>query len=141
MYDRPTLTELLSASIQHFEEKVKPVTKTINAQLYFQTLVAINVLRIAKQEYAMRPYHLRAEWTRLNMVIGKDLKPIDNDDDLEVAIQAANIKLCERIRQGEFDDDYALFQHLIARTTEQLDVANPKFLQAIRLEEKQQTDD
>lgn len=140
MYDRPTLTELLSASIQHFEEKIKPVTKSINAQLYFQTLVAINVLRIAKQEYAMRPYHLRAEWTRLNMVIGKDLESIENDDDLEVAIQSANIQLCQRIRNGEFDDDYAVFQHLIARTTEQLDVANPRFLQAIRLEKKANDD-
>ena len=135
MYDRPTLTELLIAARHHFEQKVVPVTKQTNRQLYFQTLVAINVLKIVEREYNIRPFHLRAEWTRLNMVIGKDMPEISNDDDLEVAIQIANKKLCERIRAGEFDDDYALFEHLKARTIEQLEVANPKFMQAIHAED------
>ena len=134
MYDRPTLTELQQAARHHFEEKIAPLAKQTNHQLYFQTLVAINVMKIVEREYNIRPYHLRAEWTRLNMVIGKDLETIDNDDDLEVAIQKANSKLCERIRTGEFDEDYALFQHLKARTIEQLEVANPNFLQVINNE-------
>lgn len=138
MYDRPTLTELLEAARLHFETEVLPVTRQANFKLYFQTLVAINVLKIAEREYAIRPFHLRAEWTRLNMVMGKDMPTIENDDDLEVAIQQANIKLCERIRAGEFDDDLALFEHLKARTIEQLEVANPKFLHAIRAEDAQQ---
>lgn len=135
MYDRPTLTELLISVRQHFEQKVVPVTKQTNRQLYFQTLVAINVLKIVEREYNIRPFHLRAEWTRLNMVIGKDMPEISNDDDLEVAIQKVNATLCKRIRDGEFDDDYALFEHLKARTIEQLEVANPKFMQAIHAED------
>jgi len=134
MYDRPTLTELLSAARTHFEEKILPVARSQNHQLYFQTLVAINVMKIAEREFNIRPFHLRAEWTRLNMVMGQDMPTIDSDDDLEVAIQAANKALCERIRAGDFDDDYALFQHLTARTIEQLEVANPKYLQAINNE-------
>ncbi len=137
MYDRPTLTELLIAARHHFEEKVIPVAKQTNRQLYFQTLVAINVLKIVEREYTIRPFHLRAEWTRLNMVMGKDMPTIESDDDLEVAIQAANKKLCQNIRNGKFDDDYALFEHLKARTIEQLEVANPKFLQAIHHEDAQ----
>lgn len=135
MYDRPTLTELLSAAETHLADKILPLARSQNHQLYFQTLVAINVLKIVGREYTIRPFHLRAEWTRLNMVIGQDMPVIDSDDDLEVAIQAANKTLCQRIRAGEFDEDYALFQHLIARTIEQVEVANPKFLQALNNED------
>lgn len=134
MYDRPTLTELLQAARQHFEDNIAPLARQTNHQLYFQTLVAINVMKIVEREYNIRPYHLRSEWTRLNMVIGKDLPEIGSDDDLEVAIQDANNKLCERIRAGEFDEDYALFEHLKARTIAQLEVANPKFLQMLNNE-------
>jgi hypothetical protein len=96
-------------------------------------LVAINVLKVVEREYTIRPFHLRAEWTRLNMVLGGAEMPAQ-DDDLEVSIQKRNQVLCERIRAGEFDDNYALFQHLVARTNEQLEVANPKFLHTVRLE-------
>lgn len=135
MYDRPTLTELVNAALHHIESSLLPLAKETNHKLYFQTLVALNVLKIAEREFNIRPYHLRAEWTRLHMVLGEDMPTIDNDDDLEVAIVQANKKLCERIRAGEFDEDAALFEHLKARTIEQLEVANPKFLLAIREED------
>lgn len=138
MYDRPTLTELLTAARHHFENEIVPLTRQTNFKLYFQTLVAINVLKIAEREYTIRPFHLRAEWTRLNMVMGKDMPQIDSDDDLEVAIQQANTHLCERIRAGDFDEDAALFEHLKARSIEQLEVANPKFLQTIHAEDAAQ---
>lgn len=133
MYDRPTMTEMLAAARLHFENEIVPVARKTNFKLYFQTLVAINVLKIVEREYNIRPFHLRAEWTRLNMVLHEEPMPAQ-DDDLEVGIQKRNQELCERIRAGEFDDDYPLFQHLIARTNEQLEVANPKFLQTVRLE-------
>jgi hypothetical protein len=135
MYDRPTLTELVNAALHHFETEVLPLTRETNHKLYFQTLVAINVLKIAEREFTIRPFHLRAEWTRLHMVLGKDMTTIDNDDDLEVAIVQANKRLCERIRAGDYDTDAALFEHLKARTIEQLEVANPKFLHGIREED------
>ncbi|MGJ3241321.1 MAG: DUF6285 domain-containing protein [Anaerolineae bacterium] len=135
MYDRPTLTELLQSARDHLETRILPLTRNTHHQLYFQTLVAINVMKIAEREYNIRPYHLRSEWTRLHRVMGQDMPTIDNDDDLEVAIQQANTRLCQRIRDGEFDTDYALFQHLKARTMAQLEVANPKFLQALHAED------
>lgn len=125
MYDRPTMTELLEAARLHFENEIVPLARQTNFKLYFQTLVAINVLKIVEREYTIRPYHLRAEWTRINMFLEEQDMPAQ-DDDLEVAIQKRNEELCQGIRAGQYDDDYAMFQHLIARTNEQLEVANRK---------------
>jgi hypothetical protein len=131
------MTELLAAARMHFENEIVPVARQTNFRLYFQTLVAINVLKIVEREYTIRPYHLRAEWTRLNMFLVEQSMPAQ-DDDLEVAIQRRNEELCQGIRAGHYDEDFAMFQHLIARTNEQLEVANPKYLQTVRLEGKEE---
>jgi hypothetical protein len=130
MYDRPSATELLEAARHHLETQVIPVAHSTNFKLYFQTLVSINVLKIVAREISMRGGHLRAEWSRLNMLLGGAEMPT-SDGDLALSLRARNDELCQRIRAGEFDDDRALFQHLKATTTEQLEVANPKFLQQL----------
>ncbi len=137
MYDRPNLPELIDAVRLHLETNVIPAVKS-DPKLYFQTLVAINVLKIAQRETQLSWAHLRAEWDSLNALEAEDHHlPADPLDAL-TALDARNLILCEDIRQGLYDDRRdALFQHLIAVTCAQLEVANPKFLQTITAEDAQ----
>lgn len=134
MYDRPTATELLEAARHHLETQVIPVTRAANFKLYFQTLVAINVMKIVERETRLRGAHQRAEWSRLDMLLGGAARPQD-DDTLRGQLAERNAQLCEAIRAGEYDDSAALFQHLKASATEQLEVANPKFLKMLAAED------
>jgi hypothetical protein len=130
MYDRPNLAELISAVRFHLENELVPLTKEINHKLYFQTLVATNVLRVAEREARLGQAHFKAEWSRLNMLLGDEVLPSDSTQ-WQSALQARNQRLCEEIRQGKHDDNQALFSHLKACATEQLEVANPKFLASL----------
>lgn len=134
MYDRPTAAELIEAARMHLEEQVIPVAKAANHKLYFQTLVAINVMRIVERELALSSGHLRAEWSRLNMLLGDQPLPPDSEA-LQTGIAERSAQLCAAIRAGEYDDNRALFSHLKATTIEQLEVANPKFLAALAAED------
>ena len=134
MYDRPSANELLEAACHHLETQVIPVARATNFKLYFQTLVAINVIKIVRRELALSGAHQRAEWSRLNMLIESETMPT-NDDALSERLHARNQALCEQIRAGAFDDHRALFEHLKATTIEQLAVANPKFLQMLAHED------
>ena len=49
MIDRPTLAELIDAARMHMETNVIPAVRE-DRKLYFRTLVAINVLKIAERE-------------------------------------------------------------------------------------------
>jgi hypothetical protein len=127
MYDRPYLHELIAAARQHLEDQVIPVTRGINHRLYFQTLVAANVLRIAERELALGSGHFHAQWTRLNLLMGEEAPPADPAERAQ-ALAQRNARLCAAIRAGEYDDNPALFSHLKACATEQLEVANPRWL-------------
>lgn len=129
MYDRPSLPELIAAARQHLESAVIPFTKTIHHKLYFQTLVAVNVLRVAERELALAGGHFQAEWSRLNMLLGDEVAPCDPLERAH-ALRRRNAALCAAIRSGQYDDSAALFSHLKACATEQLEVANPKWLAA-----------
>lgn len=133
MYDRPTATELLQAAQQHLENAVLPIARAHSHKLYFQTLVAVNVLRIVARETELRSGHLWAEWSRLNMLLGGEDRP-DSDERLHDRLQARNAALCAAIRAGEWDRNSSLFEHLKATTIEQLEVANPKFLHTLATE-------
>jgi len=134
MYDRPSSTELLEAAGHHLQTEVLPVAKATNGKLYFQTLVALNVLSIVGREIQLRGTHLRAEWARLNMLLGGEPLP-ESEDVLEARLAERNADLCAAIRAGEYDDSQPLFEHLKATTIEQLEVANPKFLQTLAKED------
>jgi hypothetical protein len=138
MYDRPTAAELIEAARQHIENAVIPVAKATNHKLYFQTLVAINVMRIVERELALRGGHLRAEWSRLNMLLGGVPLP-ESSETLEAALSERNQQLCAAIRAGKYDADAALFEHLKATTLEQLEVANPKYFATLQAEDKSAT--
>lgn len=133
MYDRPSSLELLQAATHHWESEVVPLMKSLNFKLYFQSLVAVNVMRIVEREMQLQGRHTRAEWSRLNMLLGGETMP-DDETAFRERINARNHDLCQRIRRGEFDGGGAIFEHLKASTIEQLEVANPRFLQVIAQE-------
>lgn len=129
MYDRPNLAELIDAARMHLESAVIPAVKE-DRQLYFRTLVAINVLRIAERELELGPKHARAQWQRLNAVEGSDAPLPVAEADLRAGLAARHAALCDRIRAGAYDgpQSAALVDHLVASVVEQLEVANPRYL-------------
>ena len=130
MYDRPTAQELLDAARTHLETHVIPVIKS-DRKLYFQTLVAINVLRIVERELGHHETHLEAAWSRLHDLLRLDTPRPTSQRGFINEVTAQNHMLAEAIRAGEYDSSQALLDHLKASTTEQLEVANPLFLMKI----------
>jgi hypothetical protein len=128
MYDKPSLNELLVAVQVHLEENVVPAVKE-NRKLYFQTLVAINLLKVSQRELDLAPGHLQAEWQRITALLGINAAFPDDLEAARTQLTAYNATLIDKIRGGEFDDNAQdLIRHLKATTIEQLETANPKFL-------------
>jgi hypothetical protein len=135
MNDRPSAPELIDAVRQHLESQVLPLAKRESHKLYFQTLVAVNVLRIVAREWALGGSYLLAEWQRLEAILGQQDAPA-RDDALREALAARNAALCAAIRAGQHDEaSPALWDHLKACASEQLSIANPKFLAALAQED------
>lgn len=140
MYDQPDASHLIEAVHQHLELNIAPMLKADPAQrkLYFQTLVAINVLKVAERELVLRPRHLKAEWGRLNRLQEIDLPLAENIEELAEFLTRRNIQLCTDIRDGHYDgieNGGALLAHVMMNVQEQLEVANPKFLQGLAAED------
>lgn len=133
MYDRPDIIELLTAAREHVEGQLVPLAKATNHKLYFQTLVAVNVLRIVERELLLRDDHLRAAWQGLDALQGAQPLPEDPRQ-LADALKTRTAALCEAIRSGAHDDDRALYAYLVQTTEAQLEVANPKYLATLRAE-------
>lgn len=128
MYDKPSLAELLAAVQVHLEENVVPRVKE-NRKLYFQTLVAINLLKVSQRELELAPEHLRSEWQRLSVLLDSDEPFPPNLEEAPAKLVAYNVSLVDDIRAGRFDENpQSLIRHLKATTIEQLETANPKFL-------------
>lgn len=137
MYDRPTALELLEAACQHLEQHVIPALKG-DRKLYFQTLVAVNVLKIVGRDLQEGLGFLIDEWARLNLLEGVAM-PLPEDPELYAeAIKDRNKALCAAIRLGEFttpERRASLLDHLMVSLREQLAVANPRFLQSLAEED------
>lgn len=137
MYDRPDLSELLDAVRMHLEHQIIPAVKP-DPRLYFHTLVAVNLLKIAERELQYRDAHLHAAWQRLNTLEDTDkAMPADAQDAID-ALALRSDQLCTAIRAGEYDAEAkraALFEHLLQSTREQLEVASPRHLQIIQQED------
>jgi hypothetical protein len=128
MYDKPSLAELLAAVQVHLEENVVPAVKE-NRKLYFQTLVAINLLKVSQRELEFVPDHLEAEWERVTALLDIDEPFPENLDTARKKLITYNASLAEDIQRGRFDENpRSLIHHLKATTIEQLETANPKFL-------------
>lgn len=137
MYDRPTINELIDAARMHLETAIIPAVRA-DRKLYFQTLVAINVLKIAGRELALAPQYAEAEWAGLNRLENRDAPAPANLADLQAAIHERNKLLCAAIRAGDYDGEARqspLLAHVIATTTAQLEVANPRLLQTMAAED------
>jgi hypothetical protein len=130
MYDKPNATDLLDAARTHFEQNVVPHIKD-DRVLYFQTLVAINVMKVVRREIELKPKHLRLVWKALEVLENSSSTMPHETHLLEQAVRDRLAILASDIRDGKYDDptdDLALLDFLTMETTLQLQVANPKFL-------------
>jgi len=128
MQDRPTYTELLEA-VQHFLEA--DAVPALEGTKKFHARVAANVLAIIRRELQSEDEQLRAEWTRLDAVLGTAEPAPDDRAALRRRLRARTAELCERIRSGDADAGSwreAVLDHVRHTVVEKLSVANPKYL-------------
>lgn len=127
MTDRPNLEALLDAVRMHIESAVLPVVRA-DQRLYFQTLVALNMLKIAQREVASGADMLRSEWDGLNTLLGELRAVPHRDSELTEALRVRYYALCDAIRRGDYDDHPAssrLIDFLEPVITAQLILNNP----------------
>lgn len=135
MYDDPDLQSLLKAVKEHLELNIIPAIRS-DPKLYFQTLVAVNVLTISQRELEYQQEHAYSEWERLNQLDGSCEPPPPSWDDLKSALQKRNADLAMAIRQGAYDKKAdQLSNYLQQCVMAKLEVANPRFLQRIMSEQ------
>jgi hypothetical protein len=134
MHDRPTAVELVNAVRQYLECELLPTLT--DARLKFQTLIAANVLSIAERELQAEEAELSYEYQSLLPVIDFD-ESARTLTELRPAVRRANERLCARIRDGYYDDPqhfHALMRMLREFVERKLQVANPRYLAAVRTE-------
>ena len=139
MQDHPTSIELIDAVAQFLNTELAP---TLNdPRLKFRALVAANVLNIVGRELEMDAELTRAEWHRLDALMGDDpstpLRANAPGEDLRQEIDVMTRALCVRIRAGDADDGEfhdAAFAHVEQSVMEKLQVANPKYLERLMKE-------
>jgi hypothetical protein len=139
MLERPTTDELLDAVQAHLQEAVIPAIKG-DRKLYFQTLVALNVLKIVQREMELQDDHLTTQWQRLNQLQGVDTPLPKEREEIESQLTERNRQLCGDIHSGYFDQKprtKRLLAHLKATLVENLTIANPRFLQMLQAEDAQ----
>jgi len=128
--DRPTYSELLAA-VQHFLEA--DAVPALDGPKKFHARVAANVLAIVRRELQNADTQLRAEWQRLDAVLGRP-EPVPADRaELYGRLRQRTEELCERIRHGDADAGpwrEAVWAHVRQTVVDKLAVANPKYLGA-----------
>jgi hypothetical protein len=130
MHDRPTAVELVNAVRQYLESELLPTLT--DARLKFQTLIAANVLSVVERELQGEEAELSDEHALLADLLGLAARP-DTLTELRAAVRAANERLCERIRNGEYDEAerFESLARMLRRFVERkLQVANPRYLAA-----------
>lgn len=127
MQDRPTALDLLQALRDLLEQEILP--SLTDSRLKYQTLIAINVLRMLEREVPDEEGRLRAELGTLQEILG--LPRTDPPADpalLRRRVLEANRELCERIRQGLADGGpwrERVLSHVRAAVEEKLRINNP----------------
>ena len=131
MTDRPTAAELIDAVRHYLETELLP--GLTDARLRFQTLIAANVLAIVGRELPAEEGLLREEWAWLSHLLAWSRPAPERLADLRQDVRAANVELCEKVRDGAFDEP-AWFREVadvLRRTVvRKLEIANPKYLKA-----------
>jgi hypothetical protein len=102
MTDRPDLNALLDAVRLHLEANVLPVTRQ-EPRLYFQTLVALNLLKIGQREIVQGGELLREEWAAMNRLSGEEIAAPEREDFLAIELSARRAALSAAIRSGKYD--------------------------------------
>lgn len=137
MTDRPTLDQLLEAVQMHLETQIIPAVRA-EQRLYFQTLVAANVLKIARREGAQGQALLTHEWASLGVLIG-DNPPIPTDlREAANQLRDRNRALCADIRAGKYatpTDSEHLAAHVNGVVNGQLQVNNPALAKRLKEED------
>ena len=137
MTDRPTLEQLLDAVRMHLESLVIPAVRA-EPKLYFQTLVAVNVLKIAQREVAHGQSLSDTEWASLNALTGEDTPIPTNSGETADALTARNRGLVADIRAGKYDEpdiSIRLAQHLETVVGNQLSLNAPTLAQRLWAED------
>jgi len=138
MYDKPNASQLLDTVAWYLQEEILPLLKDADRRHYYETLIAIHVLKIARREAAWEMTHLREEWQRLNFVQQASTVLPDDPTAARTALAERNRQLCEDILAGVYDywpRQSALFEHLLVTTRAQLEVTNPDFLTRLAQED------
>jgi hypothetical protein len=129
MNDRPTAPELLAAARVFLESELLPTLT--DARLRFQTLITANVLAIVERELQTEEEQLLGEWQTL-----APGEPVPARlAELRQAVRAANERLCEQVRRGDFDDPErfrALCAEMRRIVERKLEVANPRYMAGFR---------
>ena len=129
MQDHPTANELIDAVAQFLGMELVP---TLNdPRQKFRALVAANVLQIVSRELQMGNDLTKAEWHRLNALMGEDAPGQDLHTEIDVMTRA----LCVKIRAGDADSGAfhdAVAAHVRQTVMEKLQVSNPKFLERVK---------
>lgn len=134
MYDDPDLKNLLNAVKEHLEANVIPAIRSDN-KLYFQTLVAVNVLSIGQRELEHQQVHAYSEWEHLNQLDGTNQPTPTSFDELKSALRQRNADLAMAIRRGDYDHQADTLAHYLQQCVmAKLQVANPRFLKRIMSE-------
>jgi hypothetical protein len=136
MNDRPTAVELIDAVRHYLEKELLPALT--DARLRFQTLVAANVLSVAGRELASEELSLGEEVGALAALLGRACEVPPGLSERRRCVRELNEELCARIRQGAFDapDRWVAAAAEVRRlVVRKLEVANPRYLQAVTADE------
>jgi hypothetical protein len=124
MQDRPTAVELLRAAREFCERDLLP---ELRGRRRFHTRVLMNVLGILEREWEDEEAALRAEWKRLDELLGPRTPP-ETLRDLTAAVRERNTDLAAQIRSGGLDDRWERTLELLRQTVaEKLAIANPRY--------------
>lgn len=127
MTDQLDLHALLDAVRLHIEANVLPELRA-EPRLYFQTLVALNLLKIGQREIAHGVELLREEWYAFNQLCGENPEVPEREDSLASELNVRRAALGNAIRVGKYDSpdltkDLVVF---LERTVgSQLELNNP----------------
>jgi hypothetical protein len=123
--DEPTAVELLRTVERFLEDDV---VGRLDGPARFHARVAANVVAMVAREIETDDAHARAEWRRLDALLGDDAEPPETRDARHAALRERNEALVERIRAGDADDGAfrdALLAHLRATVDEKMAVSRP----------------
>jgi len=121
MMDRPTSLELVQAVRFYLEKELLP--GLTDPRQRFQTLVAAHVLGIVERELPAADALLAEESQLLASMLGHAVSSVE--------VGTANEELCERIRQGHYDEPAPmrlLLGQMRPVVVRKLQIANPRYL-------------